>query len=97
MFKTEDGYKLELWTPETMKLFGSKKKLKDKIKNGEKAPSFEVVELVLVQCSLVNSQYQQKSEVLYTFAPNKSYAYLLNIKPSNLVFLKLITQSLVKL
>ena len=80
-----------------MKLFGSKKKLKDKIKNGEKAPSFEVVELVLVQCSLVNSQYQQKSEVLYTFAPNKSYAYLLNIKPSNLVFLKLITQSLVKL
>ena len=80
-----------------MKLFGSKKKLKDKIKNGEKAPSFEVVELVLVQCSLVNSQYQQKSEVLYTFAPNKSYAYFLNIKPSNLVFLKLITQSLVKL
>ena len=75
----------------------AKKKLKDKIKNGEKAPSFEVVELVLVQCSLVNSQYQQKSEVLYTFAPNKSYAYLLNIKPSNLVFLKLITQSLVKL
>ena len=97
MFKTEDGYKLELRTPETMKLFGSKKKLKDKIKNGEKAPSFEVVELVLVQCNLVNSQYQQKSEVLYTFAPNKSYAYLLNIKPSNLVFLKLITQSLVKL
>ena len=51
-----------------MKLFGSKKKLKDKIKNGEKAPSFEVVELVLVQCNLVNSQHQQKSEVLYTFA-----------------------------
>ena len=80
-----------------MKKKRKKKKLKDKIKNGEKAPSFEVVELVLVQCSLVNSQYQQKSEVLYTFAPNKSYAYLLNIKPSNLVFLKLITQSLVKL
>ena len=57
MFKTEDGYKPELRTPETMKLFGSKKKLKDKIKNGEKAPSFEVVDLVLVQCNLVNSQY----------------------------------------
>ena len=26
--------------------------------------------------------------MLYTFIPNKSYAYLLNIKPSNLVFLK---------
>ena len=27
-------------------------------------------------------------EVLYTFAPNKSYAYLLNVEPSSLVFLK---------
>ena len=34
------------------------------------------------------SHYQQKSEVLYTFMPNKSYAYLLNVEPSNLVFLK---------
>ena len=26
--------------------------------------------------------------MLYTFIPNKSYAYLLNVEPSNLVFLK---------
>ena len=26
--------------------------------------------------------------MLYTFTPNKSYAYLLNVRPSNLVFLK---------
>ena len=32
MFKMKDGYKLELQTPETMKLFGSKKKLMDKTK-----------------------------------------------------------------
>ena len=25
---------------------------------------------------------------MYTFTPNKSYAYLLNVEPSNLVFLK---------
>ena len=31
---------------------------------------------------------QQKSEVLYTFTLNKFYAYLLNVEPSNLVFLK---------
>ena len=48
----------------------------------------EVAEVVLVQCNLVDNQYQQMSEVLYTFTPNKSYAYLLNVKPSNLVFLK---------
>ena len=63
-------------------------KLKDKTKNGENVPSLEVVEVVLVQCNLVDNQYQQKSEVLYTFTPNKSYAYVLNIEPGNLVFLK---------
>ena len=51
-------------------------------------PSLEVVEVILVQCNLVNNQYQQKSEVFYTFTLNKSYAYLLNVKSSSLVFLK---------
>ena len=52
-------------------------------------PSIEVVQVVLVQSSLVDNQYQQKSEVLYTFALNKSDAYLLNAEPSNLMFLKI--------
>ena len=47
-----------------------------------------MVELVLVQCNLIDNQYQQKSEVLYTFTPNKSYTYLLNTEPINLVLLK---------
>ena len=51
-------------------------------------PSLEVVEVGLVQCNLVDNQYQQKSEVLYTFMPNKSYANLLNVEPSNLVSFK---------
>ena len=71
--------------PETIKLLGSTKKLIDKTKNGENVPSHEVVKVVLVQC---DNQYQQKSGVLYTFTRNKSYAYLLNVQPSNLVFLK---------
>ena len=50
--------------------------------------SLQVVEVFLVQCNLVDDQYQQKSEVVYDFTPNKSYAYLLNVEPSNLVFLK---------
>ena len=67
MFKIKDGYKLELQTPETMLLFGSTKKLIEKTKNGENVPSLEVLEVFLVQCNLVDDQYQQKSEVLYTF------------------------------
>ena len=88
MFKIKDGYKLELQTPEIIKLFGRTKKLIDKTKNGEKIPILEVAEVVLIQCTLLDNQYQQKSKVLYTFTPNKSYAYLLNAEPSNLLFLK---------
>ena len=44
--------------------------------------------LDIVEVVLVKNRYQQKSQVLYTFTPNKSYAYLLNIEPSSLVFLK---------
>ena len=88
MFKIKDGYKLELQTPETMKLYVSTKKLINKTKNGENVPSLEVVKVVLLQCNLGDNQYQQKSEVLYSFTPNKSHAYLLNVEPRNLVFLK---------
>ena len=77
-----DGYKLELQTPETTKLFGS-------TKNVEKVPSPEIVEVVLVQCYFVENQHQRKSVVLYNFTPKKSYADLLNVEPSNLVFLNL--------
>ena len=36
------------------------------------------MEVVLVQYNLVNNQYQQKSEALYTFMPKKYYIYLWN-------------------
>ena len=74
--------------PETMKLFGSTKKIIGKTENGENMPSLEEVEVILVLCNIVNNQHQQKFEVLYTFIPNKSCAYLLSVEPSNFVFLK---------
>ena len=88
VFKMKDGYKLELQMPEIMNLFGSTKKIVDETKNRENMPSLGVVKVVLVQCNLVDNEYQQKSEVLYTIPP-KNYAYLLNVEPSNLAFLKL--------
>ena len=62
------------------------KNLTEKTKSEEKV--LEVVEVVSVQCNLVDSQYQQKSEVLSIFTPNKFYAYLLNVEPCNLMFLR---------
>ena len=71
-----------------MKLLGSTKKAIDKTKNGEKVPSFEAVEVVLLQYNLVDNKYQRVSDVFYTFTPIKYYAYLLNFESIDLVFLK---------
>ena len=88
VFKIKDGHYLELQTSKTIKLFGSTKKLIEKTKNEENVPSLEVLEVVLVQYNLVDHQYQQKYEVLYTFTSNKSYAYLLNVESNTSVFRK---------
>ena len=57
VFKIKTGYKLELLTPETMKLLGSTNKVVDKDKNGENVPKLESVEVVLVNCNLVKIDY----------------------------------------
>ena len=51
-------------------------------------PRLAVVENALVQCSLLDSQYEQKSGVFYILMPNKSSSYLLNVEPSHILFLK---------
>ena len=87
-FKIKSEYYLELLTPETTKLLGSAESKITKNKNGENVPHLEVVELVLVLCNLVNNDYQQDSRILYTFVPNKTFGSLLEISPTNHVFLK---------
>ena len=87
-FKIKSGYYLELLTPETMKLLGSAESKITKDKNGENVPRLEVVELVLVHCNLVNNDYQQDSRILYAFIPNKTFGSLLELSPTNHVFLE---------
>ena len=71
-----------------MKLLGSTKYKITKDKNGENVPHVEITEVVLVHCNMVNNDYQQDSRVLYTFVLNKSFGSLLDISPSNHIFLK---------
>ena len=71
-----------------MKLLGSTISKITKNKNGENVPRLELVELVLVHCNLVNNDYQQDSRTLYAFEPNKTFGRLLEISPTNHVFLK---------
>ena len=81
VFKIKTGHKLELLSPETMKLLGSTKKVVDKDKNGEIVPKLDSVEVVLVQCNLVKNGYQHTLKVLFTFVPNKKFVQLINISP----------------
>ena len=50
-------------------------------------PHLEIVKLVLVHCNLVNNDYQKDSRTLYTFVPNKPFGSLLEISPTNHIFL----------
>ena len=54
---------ISLKTPEAIKVFGSTKNVIDKTKNGEKVPSLQVLEVVLVQSSLSDNRYEQESEL----------------------------------
>ena len=87
-FKIKNGYSLELLTKETVKLLGSTENKITKDKNGENVPHFEITEVVLVHCNMVNNDYQQDSRGLYTSVPNKPFSSLLEISPTNHIFLK---------
>ena len=51
-------------------------------------PHIEITEVVLTHCNIVNNDYQQDSRVLYTFVSNEPFGSLLEISPTNHIFLK---------
>ena len=86
-FKIKPRHKLELLTPETMKLLGSTKKDVDKDKDEEIIPKLESVEVVLVHFNLVKNDFQHTSNVLFSFVPNKQFGQLINISPHSLTMI----------
>ena len=82
------GYYHQLLTPETMKVLWSTKIKITKNINGENGPRFEIKEVVLIHCYIINDDYQQDSKVLYTFVPNRPFGSLLEISPRIYIFLK---------
>ena len=71
-----------------MSLLGSAENKITINKNGENVPHFEITEVVLVNCNIVNNDYQQDSRVLHTSVPNKAFCSLLEISQKNDIFLK---------
>ena len=71
-----------------MKLLERAKKKITEDKNGENLPHLEITEVALVHCNIINNDYQQDSRVLYTFVPNQPFGSLLEIFPTNHIYLK---------
>ena len=74
---------------ETKKLLGSTENKITKDKNDENVPHLEITDVALVHCDIVNNDYHEDSRVLYTFVPNKPFDSLLEISPTNHIFLKI--------
>ena len=93
-FKLETGYYLELLMPETMKLLETNRTKTAKDENREIIPDLEITEVVLVNCNIVNNDYQHDSRVLYTLVLNKSFGQSLDISPKNFTFSKVFDSKL---
>ena len=79
---------IRIYAKKIMELIGNTESKITKDKKGENIPHLEIVELSLVQCTLVNNDYHQDSRILYIFVPNKPFGSLLEISPTNHNFLK---------
>ena len=71
-----------------MKLLGSTKNKLIKDENGKNVSRLEIAEIVLVNCDIVNNDYQEDSRVLYTFVLNKSFLQLLDNSLKRFIFSK---------
>ena len=85
IYEIKIRYYLQILTPQTMKLLGSTKSKITKDKDVENMPHLEITEVVLINCIIVNNNYQQDSRVLFTFVPNKSFGLLLHISSKNFI------------
>ena len=71
-----------------MKLLGSTKVQIRRYENGKNMHYLEIIDILLFDCNIVDKNNQQNSRVLYAFALNKSFDYLLDISLKNVIFLK---------
>ena len=66
-----------------MKLLGLTERRVTINNNGENEPEQELTRVVLVNCDIINNQYQHDSRVLRAFVPNKLLDKQPNIPPTN--------------
>ena len=72
-FEIKTRYYLELLTFGTIKLLGNTKSKITNDEDYENVSHFEITEVVLIHCNIVNNDYKHDSKVLHAFVPNKSF------------------------
>ena len=82
---------------EDMKLLWGTERRINKVSNGKNVPQIKITEVVLAHCSISNNQYHYDSGVLFIFVSNKSTSQLLNISPTNHIFLETLHSEFSKL
>ena len=87
-FKIKTRYYPKLLTPETMKSLESTQSKITKDEIVKNMPHLEIIEVVLVNCNIVNNHYQYDSRVLNMFVPNKLFGQLLYVSCKMFIFLK---------
>ena len=71
-----------------LKLLGTIKNKMTKEKMVKMYPHLEITEVILVHGNIVNNDNQQDSRVFYTFVQKKPFGSLLEVSPTNHIFLK---------
>ena len=71
-----------------MRLLGSSSKIIHKDQDGQSVPKIENVDIVKVHCNAVLNNYQQASNTLFTFVPNREFGQLMTFHPKSLLMLK---------
>ena len=49
-------------------------------------PPLQIAVVALINCNIVNNNYQQDSRFLFKLVPNKSFGQLLDISSKNFLF-----------
>ena len=90
VFKIKTGYKLELLTPETMKLLGSTKKTFIKIKTESMYQNQSLLKLfwcIVIQSKTIVNTYEKFYSLLFQ-TNNSLIKQLINISPHSLTMMK---------
>ena len=88
LFKIKTDYNQNYCQKKQIKCQKGQKKVITKDKNGENVSRLETVDVILMYCNVVNSSFQQATEVLFTFVPHRQFVQAITIATHSLTMFR---------